>query len=209
MKLCRINRFFLFFLFFLFSLFLLFFFKYIVYFKFSFIFSDTYLPFKIFYIDKIFQYLNIHHFCARGLNSDQFFNVDLFTLWLYVVYVYIPSRSILGYNRYLSFLAFLPIISRVISHPHSQLLRTHVPSYPHSLPILPSSDLSCEQKDTCDDSYLFPNAFRSRDRASRRTSIFRVSSRWQFSRGWWRQTTTGCADAPEMSSRGKVPRCWK
>lgn len=46
-------------------------------------------------------------------------------------------------------------------------------------------------------------------RASRRTSIFRVSSRWQFSRGWWRQTTTGCADAPEMSSRGKVPRCWK
>lgn len=41
-----------------------------------------------------------------------------------------------------------------------------------------------------------------------RTSIFRVSSRRQFSREWW-QTTTGCADAPEMSSRGKVPRCWK
>lgn len=42
-----------------------------------------------------------------------------------------------------------------------------------------------------------------------RISIFCVSSRWQFSRERWRQTTTGCADAPEMSFRGKVPRCWK
>lgn len=135
-----------------------------------------------------------------------------FLFYGYMFYMFIFHRD-LSQNITDTSLASLSLVFSLSSLASSLIpiltFSEHVPSYPHSLPILPSSDLSCKQKDTCDDSYLFSNAFRSRDRVPRHTSIFRVSSRRQFSRGWWRQTTIGWADAPEMSSRGKIPRCWK